>query len=137
MVFVWLLIGLLAAWGFACFACSRSPEIERRIMALGLIIAGLIYCLFAIWFWQPYWLGIELLAIVVSLGLIYLSFRYSIYWLVFAWAIHPFWDLYIHLIGPANFYTPTWYPVFCLSFDLFVAVVIVRRQLAWKKLKQF
>ena len=134
MAFVWLLLGLLGAWGFVAFACSKPPAEERKIFAIGLIVAGLVYVGFALWWWQPYWVMIELVAVLVNLGFVYLAIRHSIYWLVFAWAIHPFWDLYIHLIGPASYFTPSWYPVFCVAFDLFVAVIILKRQKSWRNI---
>ena len=125
MVFVWLGLGLLAAWLFVYIACSKTLAYERRLFAIGVLIVGLIYVGFAIWHWQTDWILIESAAVLFNLGLVYLALRHSIYWLVFAWAAHPFWDLYIHLIGPANDFTPSWYPTLCLSFDLFVAVIIL------------
>ena len=134
MVFAWLIIGLLAAWLFVFVACGKDLAYERCMFAIGLIVATGVYLAFAIWWQQVDWILIEFFAVLFNLLFVYLAIRFSIYWLVFAWAAHPFWDLYIHLIGPASYFTPSWYPVFCMAFDLFVAVIILKRQKDWRRI---
>ena len=50
----------------------------------------------------------------------WLGFRKSIALLALGWAMHPVWDVALHLQGAGAGYTPHWYPWGCTSFDLIV-----------------
>jgi hypothetical protein len=41
------------------------------------------------------------------------------------WALHPFWDVVLHYIGPGHSFTPWTYAIACVSFDWIVAIYIV------------
>jgi hypothetical protein len=54
-----------------------------------------------------------------------LGLRGSPYWIAAGWALHPFWDLAMHFIGP-DFGAGriTYYEIACVSFDWVIAVYI-------------
>lgn len=56
-----------------------------------------------------------------------LGLRYSTWWLAIGWAMHSAWDAGLHLIGGGAAFTPEWYAVGCVSFDLLVAGYIAVR----------
>lgn len=133
MTLLWLLLGLLGGWGFVAYACQFTEAGRLKVWAQGLVIAALIYVVFALagghWGWVLY----ELIAVVVCFVFVYLGLNHSIYWLSIGWGIHPIWDIYVHLIGPASHVAPSWYAVLCLSFDVFVATHIIRYQISTSK----
>lgn len=49
------------------------------------------------------------------------AYRYSSYWLVVGWMLHPVWDLGVHWFGPGREVVDEWYAIACFSFDLFAA----------------
>ena len=50
--------------------------------------------------------------------------RGSAWWLAVGWALHPVWDVALHLVGGGRVFTPQAYPVACLSWDTIVAGAI-------------
>ena len=73
----------------------------------------------------PIWILVELAQVIVfgTLGL--LGLRGSPYWIAAGWALHPFWDVVVHYIGPGHLFTPWTYAIACVSFDWLVAIYIV------------
>ena len=129
---VWLLLGLVTGWGFVVYAC-RYPEKSRpTIWAQGLVVAGFVYIIFAVVGGHYDWLKYELIGLSVCILFALLGTKHSPYWLAMGWGLHPVWDIYVHLIGPASDVAPSWYAVLCLSFDVFVASHIVRAQVVTK-----
>lgn len=122
-----LLLGLALATVFLLFAHSRVGG-ERRVLAVGLVAAALIYVALAAGRAPVIWLGVELLGVAVFAAIALLGLRHSPWWLASGWAVHPAWDLGLHLYlrgGPA--FTPRWYTLACLSFDLAVAAYAAAR----------
>lgn len=122
-----LLLGLALATVFLLFARSRAGG-EPRVLAAGLVVAALIYVGLAAGSASLLWLTAELLGIALFAGAALLGLRHSPWWLALGWAVHPAWDLGLHLYsrGGAAF-TPRWYVLACLSFDLAVAAYAVAR----------
>src|SRR5215203_6798580 len=71
------------------------------------------------------WMLVELVQVVGFGTLALLGLRGSPYWLAAGWALHPFWDIVVHYIGPGLSFTPWTYAIACISFDWVVAVYIV------------
>src|ERR687898_2003049 len=71
------------------------------------------------------WVPVELLQVVVFGTLALLGLRGSPYWLAAGWALHPFWDVLLHYVGPGHPFTPWTYAIACVSFDWLVAIYIV------------
>ena len=71
------------------------------------------------------WVPVELLQVVVFGTMALLGLRGSPYWLAAGWALHPFWDVLLHYVGPGHSFTPWAYAIACVSFDWLVAIYIV------------
>ena len=110
---------LLAA---AFVVSARKRRAERRLYALGLISAAVIYVGFALAGGaDPRWTAIELTGILPFAGLAWLGLRRSAWWLAAGWGAHAAWDVGLHLVAGTPMFVPAWYPVVCIGFDFFVA----------------
>lgn len=121
-----LLVGLVLGRIFLAYAQSQGGA-ERYVLAWGLVVVAGIYIGFALIEFRLLWALIELLGMVIYGMLAWLGFYRSVRWLVAGWAFHPLWDVGLHLVGTGNTFTPAWYVLPCISFDLFVAGSIAFR----------
>ena len=71
------------------------------------------------------WILVELAQGVVFGAIGLLGLRGSPYWIAAGWALHPFWDVVVHYIGPGHTFTPWTYAIACVSFDWIIAIYIV------------
>lgn len=126
MTTVWLLLGALVGAAFLAFARSRRGA-EMMVLSLGLLVAALIYLGFALSEGEPVWLLVEALGVAAYGGLAWLGLRRSSLWLAAGWALHPAWDIGLHLVGAGAAVAPEWYATACISFDLLIAGYIVTR----------
>ncbi len=78
------------------------------MFAGGLLIAALIYVVFAI-------VGGNVRDVLVELAGV----------VAFGWLVHVGWDVFMH----HGTYVPSWYPMTCIGFDVLVAIAIVRRSM--------
>ena len=116
--FLALFIGAVLAIVFVVVVRTRRPDEARRIYALGLVVAALIYVGFAAADdASNRWLVIECIGLLVYGTAAWIGVRRWPWLLALAWAAHAGWDL-LHL---SSAYTPGWYPWACGSFDLIVA----------------
>lgn len=128
----WLVLGLVLGMALLSYARSRGCRFEKRVLAIALIVAAVIYVGFSLVWGNPGWFFIELAGVPVY-GLFYwLSVRYSFYWLAIGWAVHPAWDVFLHLTGPGHFIAPEWYAIACISFDILVAGYIAVSVEKWR-----
>ena len=74
---------------------------------------------------SPIWMLVEIAQVIVIGTLALLGLRGSPYWIAAGWALHPFWDVVVHYIGPGSAFTPWTYAIACISFDWLVAIYIV------------
>lgn len=116
-----LFVLLARLWG------GGSPGTEQRVLALGLVVAALVYVVFAL-VGQPEarWHLVEAAGLVLFACLAWWGVRRDAIWLAMGWALHVGWDLGLH--GAAESFVPGWYPPLCVGFDLFVAGYILGRQ---------
>ena len=70
------------------------------------------------------WMLVELAQVVVFGTMALLGLRGSPYWIAAGWALHPFWDVVVHYVGPGHPFTPWTYAIACVSFDWLVAIYI-------------
>jgi hypothetical protein len=99
--------------------------IGRALLAAILIGAAAMYVVFAAVAGESAgWLVVEALGVAVFGAMALLSVRGSSWWLVAGWALHPIWDVVLHVAGPGREFAPDWYAVTCLGFDLIVAAGI-------------
>jgi hypothetical protein len=121
-----LLIGVIACSVFILLARRMSARRELWLYAAGLVIAALIYLVFAVRGAPVSWLALELSGLVVFTLLAWLGLKISAWILAFGWAAHAAWDAILHKLTDAAF-VPAWYPLVCLGFDLLLAGYIVAR----------
>ena len=114
------------------FLLSRFTRdvIGRSVLVIFLFIAAGAYFGFAtlgreVVDTQPIWMLVELAQVIVFGTLALLGLRGSPYWIAAGWALHPFWDVVVHYIGPGHSFTPWTYAIACISFDWLVAIYIV------------
>jgi hypothetical protein len=114
------------------FLLSRFTRdiIGRSVLVIFLFVAAGAYFGFAtlgrdVVATQPIWMLVELAQVIVFGTLALLGLRGSPYWLAAGWALHPFWDVVVHYIGPGQSFTPWTYAIACISFDWVVAIYIV------------
>src|SRR5919199_1585934 len=114
------------------FLLSRFTRdiIGRSVLVIFLFIAAGAYFGFAtvgrgVVDTQPIWILVELAQVIVFGTLALLGLRGSPYWVAAGWALHPFWDVVVHYIGPGHPFTPWTYAIACISFDWVVALYIV------------
>lgn len=127
MLIIWLLLGVLGAIVLSAIA-RRGPE--NQILALGLIVAALFYVMFAFvgdtsteWQWIEF-LGVGIYGLCALLGVMV-----SPWWLMLGWLLHPVWDVCLHFFNSGSAFTPEWYVLMCIGFDVLVATNIAVRQL--------
>jgi hypothetical protein len=114
------------------FLLSRFTRdiVGRSLLVIFLFIAAGAYFGFAtlgreVVDTQPIWMLVELAQVIVFGAIALLGLRGSPYWIAAGWALHPFWDVVLHYIGPGHAFTPWTYAIACVSFDWIVAIYIV------------
>ena len=119
------LIGILLALALVGLARRYRPKKERYLYAIGLVIAAVVYLVLGVVGGaDSTWLGIEAFGVLLYSTAAWAGLRRP--WLLaIGWAAHVAWDLALHLSGLGSEYTPNWYPWFCVSFDLIVAVAVL------------
>jgi hypothetical protein len=126
-----LLLGFVGAVIFLS-AARIASRIETQILAIGLVMAALIYAGFAvISHASPAWLATEGAGIVIYGTCAGLGWRFSSGWLLLGWLFHPVWDLALHFFASGAAFTPAWYALGCVSFDLVVAAYLCGRLLGF------
>lgn len=120
-----LVVGVVLAFAFVVWTRAQ-PDGGRRFYAIGLAVTALIYVVFAvIGGASARSLGLEAVGVFLYGGAAWLGFRKSAALLALGWAMHPVWDVALHLTGAGAGYTPDWYPWGCVSFDLIVAGAVL------------
>ena len=72
----------------------------------------------------PIWSLVELVGVFIFGSMALLGLRDSAWWLAVGWALHPLWDVVLHLIGPGGSFASQPYAVVCITFDWVVAAYI-------------
>ena len=119
-----VLLGVFLALVFVSWQHRYTASTSCRLLVYALGIAALIYILFAAAALEIEWLAIELLGFTVFLTIAWLGLKRSYWYLATGWATHVLWDIGLHSNNTPAF-VPSWYPAFCMSFDMIVAVYIV------------
>jgi hypothetical protein len=98
----------------------------RALLAVVLVAAGGFYVGFAVTAGAGTgWVALELAQTGILATFAVLGLRRSPYWLAAGWALHPFWDIPLHLWGPGHAFAPEAYAVSCLTYDWAVALYVV------------
>ena len=114
--------GVALAFVLVRIARRRGPVGARRPYALGLLVAALVYVVFALaGAATGPWLALELVGVVLFGAAAWVGVRRWPLVLALGWGTHVAWDVLLHINGAGAAYTPTWYPWLCVSFDLVIA----------------
>lgn len=109
---------------------AEEPAWETLLLAAGLAVAALIYVGFALTGGAPgTWMLRELAGLALFGFIAWQGWKTSTLWLALGWGGHSLWDAVLHWSSPGALYTPRWYVLLCIGFDLAVAVwiLLVRR----------
>jgi hypothetical protein len=123
-----LLIGALVAIAFVIGVRRLRADRASRVYAIGLVVAALIYLVFAAGGGASgRSLALEAFGVLLYGAVAWAGMRLSMTVLALGWAGHAAWDLLIHTRGIGAAYTPDWYPWACVGFDLVIAIAILAR----------
>lgn len=124
-VIFWLVFGVITSSVLIKFVHHKPSESRLKILGYALIIAALIYVLFAVLASNLVWIGIESLGVLLYGASFILSKSRSSNLLAVGWLLHPVWDVGLHLSGSGSIVAPEWYVVMCISFDITVACYLL------------
>ena len=130
---LWLVLGLFFGAALIMYARKYRAKGEKIILAKALIVAAIIYVLFAIIWGNTTWMVIEIIGVPTYGLFAWAAMRYSSYWLAIGWLLHPLWDAWLHLLGPGKTVAPAWYAIACITFDILVAGYIFYRAKYWRQ----
>jgi hypothetical protein len=117
-----LLLGIVSSLALVRMARTYPPEGQRRVYAVGLVIAALLYVIFVVVGGAgARWLALESVGVLTYGAAAWGGLRGRPSLLALGWAAHAAWDVPLHVSGAAAEYTPRWYPWLCVSFDLVIA----------------
>jgi len=114
-----LLLGIISAIILILFGRKAYPHKMELVWQQGLVIAALIYVIFALVGQNMEWLKIEFAGVLLYGFFAWLAYKKSVIFLGIGWGLHVFWDLLLHQNGHPG-YVPYWYPNACLGFDLVI-----------------
>jgi hypothetical protein len=123
-----IVVGGLLAIGFILLVRrSGGYTKEKRIFAIGLVVAALIYVGFGLFSGSIGWMLIELAGVPIYAAFAWPGLKKSGWFLAAGWALHPLWDAGLH--GISTPCVPHWYIGGCIGFDLLVAGYIGFREI--------
>ena len=97
----------------------------KKGAAQGLIVAAMIYVLFALRMPTWKWLLIEVGGVVLYATFALVAMRRKAWhWLGIGWLLHVLWDALLHANGHPG-YVPVWYTHFCLGFDIVIGAYVL------------
>jgi hypothetical protein len=106
------------------FVAIAIPRSTRYVLATVLAVAALAYVPFALAADAGAgWVAAELAGAGIFSWVAMRGVRGSAWWLVAGFALHPIWDVALHLAGPGRSVAPEWYATSCLTYDLSVAAI--------------
>ena len=119
------LIGAVLALSVGLLASFLGLDRDRAFYPTVMIIIASYYALFAVMGGSTQALVVESIVIIAFLGVSIAGFRLSLWLIVAALVTHGLFDfIHGHLISNPG--VPTWWPPFCLSYD-----VVAAAYLAW------
>ena len=118
-----LLIGVFLALAVGLFATAVGLDRDRAFYPTVAIIVASYYVLFAAMGASTHVLVLESLVAACFLALAVFGFRSSLWVVVIALAAHGVFDL-VHDGAIANPGVPSWWPEFCLTYDVSAAAYL-------------
>jgi hypothetical protein len=118
-----LLVGTLLALAVGIFARRVGLDRDRAFYPTVAIVVASYYVLFAAMGASTHVLALEVLVGVGFIALAVVGFRSSLWLVVIALAAHGAFDL-VHGKAIDNPGVPTWWPAFCLTYDVAAAAFL-------------
>jgi hypothetical protein len=118
-----LLIGALLAIAIGLFATATRLDRDRAFYPTVMIVIALLYALFAVMGASTHALVAEVLVGAVFITVAVFGFKTSLWFVVVALAGHGIFDL-VHGSFISNPGVPTWWPAFCLTYDVTAAACL-------------
>jgi hypothetical protein len=118
-----LLVGALLAFSVGLFATGVGLDRDRALYPVVTIVIASLYALFAVMGASTHALVLESLVGVVFLAAAVIGFRWSLWVVVVALAAHGIFDL-THAAVISNPGVPSWWPEFCLTYDVTAAAYL-------------
>jgi hypothetical protein len=118
-----VIVGALLAFAVGLFATSTGLDRDRAFYPVVAIVTASYYALFAVMGASTHTLVLELLAGTVFLVLAVAGFKWSLWFVVAALAAHGIFDLARGIVI-SNPGVPSWWPQFCLTFDVTLAAYL-------------
>jgi hypothetical protein len=124
-VFVQIVAGIAAGGGLVLWAGPARERRGLRIYAAALVLAALIYVVFAAagGAGRP-GIALEIAGLALFGALAAAGLRFVPALAGLGWLLHAGWDVALHTPGRGE-YAPHWYPMLCLGFDLLVGVFVL------------
>jgi hypothetical protein len=120
-----LLVGALLAFAVGLFGTGVGLDRDRSFYPVVMIVIALLYELFAVMGGSTHALVLESLVGAGFIAAAVIGFRWSLWLVVAALAAHGIFD-FIHATFISNPGVPSWWPEFCLTYD-----VVAAAYLAW------
>ena len=118
-----IIVGIVVAIASVFVIAKIYPKKDHAFWRSGLLIAALIYVIFALVGQSWSYLPIEVIGVLIYGAFVWFSKKYALWWLAVGWALHICWDVFLHSSGNTPF-VPSWYPGVCLGFDIVIAAYI-------------
>lgn len=125
-----IIIGIVVATACVIVVAKIYPKKDHAFWRSGLLIAALVYVVFALVGKSWDHLPMELGGVLIYGLFVWFSKKYELWWLALGWALHIGWDVFLHSDGATPF-VPSWYPRVCLGFDIVIAGYIF--WVVWKR----
>ena len=118
-----LLVGVLLAVVVGVFATGVGLDRDRAFYPVVTIVVASYYALFAVMGASTHVLALELLGGAVFVCAAVAGFRWSLWIAVLALAGHGLFD-FVHASVITDPGVPTWWPPFCLAYDVTAAAYL-------------
>jgi len=118
-----LIVGALLATAVGLFATGLTLDRDRAFYPVVMIVIASYYALFAVMGGSTHTLVLESLVAAVILAAAVSGFKWSLWAVVVALAAHGIFDL-THGNFIANAGVPSWWPQFCLTYDVTAAAYL-------------
>jgi hypothetical protein len=118
-----LLVGALLAFSVGLLATGAGLDRDRAFYPVVTIVIASYYALFAVMGASTHALVLESLVCGVFLAVAVTGFRWSLWVVVVALAAHGIFDL-THAAIISNPGVPSWWPEFCLTYDVTAAAYL-------------
>jgi hypothetical protein len=125
------LIGVLLALGVSVLATCVGFERDRAFYPTVLIVVASYYGLFAVMGASLQVVSMELVGVAAFLVAAIVGFRVSLWWVAGALVAHGVFDLF-HARLIADPGVPSWWPMFCLTYDTVAGAYLAWRLVAAK-----